>query len=254
MTPSERRSSRGRVAFHAYRAVAWLGRALPEHTGRLLFRLVRARWRTTVRTGRAGDGRREPGPGARPARRRPARAGLDAGGVRQLRPLLVRLVPRPCGSRSTSSLDRFECVGDREHRRHALAAGTGVIVALPHIGNWDVAARWLDARGSTAVAVAEQLDRPGCSTCSCGTARRSGCEVIGLVRRRASGSKLRQALADEPPGRARRRPRSDRARGRGRDVRRARAGSRPARRCSRSRRARPSWWRPSIRPRTAGSA
>ncbi len=39
----------------------------------------------------------------------------------------------------------------------AAAAGTGLVVALPHMGNWDVAARWMAASGHPALAVAERL-------------------------------------------------------------------------------------------------
>ena len=123
----------------------WLGRDAARAHGRLLFRLV-GRLALHARARRARHGRREPGAGARPARRRSARAGRRRG--RRSRRYarywfdsfhVVGLVRR-------ASLERFECVGI-EHLQEALAAGTGVIMALPHIGNWDVAGRVADARG-----------------------------------------------------------------------------------------------------------
>ena len=45
-----------------------------------------------------------------------------------------------------------------EHRlREAYAAGTGVVVALPHMGNWDWAGAWACATGMPLATVAERL-------------------------------------------------------------------------------------------------
>jgi phosphatidylinositol dimannoside acyltransferase len=44
-----------------------------------------------------------------------------------------------------------------DHLDTAIARGRGVVVALPHMGNWDVAALWLVAHGSTFTTVAERL-------------------------------------------------------------------------------------------------
>jgi phosphatidylinositol dimannoside acyltransferase len=44
-----------------------------------------------------------------------------------------------------------------EHIEAGLAAGRGVILALPHIGNWDAAGHWLALNGYPLVAVAEEL-------------------------------------------------------------------------------------------------
>ncbi len=47
-----------------------------------------------------------------------------------------------------------------EHVDAALEGGAGVVCALPHMGNWDVAGRWLSARGYRIAAVAEVLRPP----------------------------------------------------------------------------------------------
>ena len=44
-----------------------------------------------------------------------------------------------------------------EHIDAAARAGKGLIIALPHMGNWDVAALWLIARGHPFTTVAERL-------------------------------------------------------------------------------------------------
>lgn len=45
-----------------------------------------------------------------------------------------------------------------EHVEHSLARGQGTILALPHLGGWEWAGRWLALRGVEVVAVAERLD------------------------------------------------------------------------------------------------
>jgi KDO2-lipid IV(A) lauroyltransferase len=47
-----------------------------------------------------------------------------------------------------------------EHIDDGLKAGRGVILALPHMGNWDAAGHWLAIHGYPLVAVAEELRPP----------------------------------------------------------------------------------------------
>jgi KDO2-lipid IV(A) lauroyltransferase len=47
-----------------------------------------------------------------------------------------------------------------DHVAAGLAAGRGVILALPHLGGWEWAGRWLADRGVPVTAVAERLDPP----------------------------------------------------------------------------------------------
>jgi KDO2-lipid IV(A) lauroyltransferase len=69
--------------------------------------------------------------------------------------------------RGTSSDDaleaRFVC-GGFEHVEAALDAGRGVILAVPHVGNWDMAGTWvagrLRARGRRLSAVVERVEPP----------------------------------------------------------------------------------------------
>lgn len=63
-----------------------------------------------------------------------------------------RLPSMPVGS----ILPRVDTDG-AEHIDAAMAAGRGVILALPHSGNWDVAAIWLVAHGLPFTTVAERL-------------------------------------------------------------------------------------------------
>ena len=47
-----------------------------------------------------------------------------------------------------------------EHIAAAIAAGRGVVLALPHLGNWDAAGAWLAGQGYTVTVVAEPLEPP----------------------------------------------------------------------------------------------
>jgi KDO2-lipid IV(A) lauroyltransferase len=47
-----------------------------------------------------------------------------------------------------------------EHIRAAIDAGTGAVLALPHLGSWDFAGAWLAGRGYTVTVVAEVLEPP----------------------------------------------------------------------------------------------
>lgn len=50
-----------------------------------------------------------------------------------------------------------DCLRGREHIDAALAAGTGIVLALPHSGNWDMAGVWVVQRYGTFTTVAERL-------------------------------------------------------------------------------------------------
>ncbi len=53
-------------------------------------------------------------------------------------------------------LSRVEC--DTAYRlREGLDGGKGLVCALPHLGNWDAAGRWMRALGIPVLAVAEEL-------------------------------------------------------------------------------------------------
>ena len=51
----------------------------------------------------------------------------------------------------------FEVVGYDEHLVPALAQGKGVILALPHLGGWEWAGRWMTDRGHPMTVVVEPL-------------------------------------------------------------------------------------------------
>jgi KDO2-lipid IV(A) lauroyltransferase len=76
-------------------------------------------------------------------------------------------------------LAKVEC--DTAHRIDAaLRCTKGAIVALPHLGNWDVAGRWMAAIGHPVVAVAEELEPRRLFELFVEHRRSIGMEVVGL--------------------------------------------------------------------------
>lgn len=61
-------------------------------------------------------------------------------------------------SLSPSIIERGFTVDGYEHIQQAAARGKGVILALPHLGGWEWAGRWLSTQGHTVAAVAEKLE------------------------------------------------------------------------------------------------
>jgi phosphatidylinositol dimannoside acyltransferase len=145
------------VAYHAYRAIAWLGRTMPERRGQRLFAAV-ARLahdlmpgvRRTVALNQAQVLGRRPGdPLVRSSTKEAfetyARYWYDTFHLNVLDDQLLG--------------ERFNAV-DVDNLWTALEGGRGAICALPHMGNWDVAGRWLLTTGQRLVSVAEQLEPP----------------------------------------------------------------------------------------------
>lgn len=58
------------------------------------------------------------------------------------------------------AVDRGMTVHGYEHVEAALAAGNGVILALPHLGGWEWAGRWLADKGLGVTAVVEAIEPP----------------------------------------------------------------------------------------------
>ncbi len=153
----ERTDGKGRLAVRLHLAAERLATSLPERLGRRLFDLL-----------------------ARVAFR------LASGVRRIVARNLARVLGRPPGSplvqaatreafRSygrywfdtffikTLSRERFAArfrIEGREHLDAAAEAGRGALLALPHLGNWDVAGRWVAEHGFRITAVAEELKPP----------------------------------------------------------------------------------------------
>lgn len=82
-----------------------------------------------------------------------------------------------------------------EHVDAALAAGRGIILALPHMGNWDAAGHWLCANGYRMTAVAEELKPPEVFELFLRHRRALGMGIVPLTGDRSAGPRLVQLLA-----------------------------------------------------------
>ena len=88
---------------------------------------------------------------------------------------------------------RFRCRGI-EHVAAAVADGTGAVLALPHLGNWDFAGAWLALQGYTVTVVAEPVEPPELFEWFVETRARLGMRVIPLSP--SAGTEVLRALAD----------------------------------------------------------
>ena len=79
----------------------------------------------------------------------------------------------------TSFIAGFRCEGE-EHVRAASRLGRGVIMALPHLGNWDLAGAWLASEGYALTVVAELVEPPELFDWFLDTRARLGMRVVAL--------------------------------------------------------------------------
>jgi phosphatidylinositol dimannoside acyltransferase len=68
----------------------------------------------------------------------------------------------------------------REHLAKGMAAGAGVIMALPHVGSWEWGGSWLDSIGYPMTAVAEVLEPPELFEWFIGQRRAMGLTILPL--------------------------------------------------------------------------
>jgi lauroyl/myristoyl acyltransferase len=186
-------SARERVAYRGFAAVAWLGRTLPTHTGRLLFRWagslayhVAPKVRATVAANQARVlGRPTDDPlvvaSTKEAFRRYARYWFDAFDVVDW---------------SDDRIDGSFAWTGLEHLADPVHAGTGVIAVLPHMGKWDAAGRAMLQRGLPVVSVAERLRPEELFRLFLEHRQSLGMTIIGLDQNGRVGRELTNAIGD----------------------------------------------------------
>lgn len=81
---------------------------------------------------------------------------------------------------SARAVDRGMRADGYEHITEGLAAGNGVILALPHLGGWEWAGRWLIDKGLELTVVVERLEPPELFEWFAGLRRALGMNVVGL--------------------------------------------------------------------------
>jgi lauroyl/myristoyl acyltransferase len=90
--------------------------------------------------------------------------------------------------------ERVDCDGF-EHLQAAAARHRGLLLALPHLGNWDLAGAWLATKGYRVTAVAEPVDPPELFDWFAATREQIGIQVVALGP--DAGSAMLGALREE---------------------------------------------------------
>ena len=93
-------------------------------------------------------------------------------------------------------IDRRFSIDGLEHVDRAMEAGRGIIVAAPHMGNWDAGAHWLCTRGYKLAAVAEELKPPEVFELFFRHRRALGITIVPLSEGKRVGERLVGLLAE----------------------------------------------------------
>jgi len=168
---------RARAAYLGYRAAAEVARVLPPALAGPLARATSRVYEASNPARRLQVARNLDRVAGHPldpgARRRAMRATFDFYG--RYWHELFRLAVEDPGP----LLADFDCDG-LERLDRAAAAGRGVLVALPHLGNWDLTGAWIAARGYQLTVVAEPVDPPELFDWFVATRARLGMRVVAL--------------------------------------------------------------------------
>jgi lauroyl/myristoyl acyltransferase len=166
----------GRAAYLAYRAGADIARALPPALGLGLARTI-SRGMTPF----WGSRRREVARNFR----RASGGSLDESALRRGVSAVFANYARYWHElfrlrEEASSLETDTDSEGYEHIQVPQASGRGVILALPHVGNWDAAGAWLAGRGHGLTVVAEPVSPPELFEWFAAERRALGMEVVPL--------------------------------------------------------------------------
>jgi phosphatidylinositol dimannoside acyltransferase len=168
--------ARARAAYLGYRAAAEAARVLPPALARPLARTTGRAWRLTQPNRRHQVARNLARvlPDAPRAERHQAQERVFDYYARYWHELFRLAVEDPA-----PLLADFTCEG-LEHLETAAAVGRGVVLALPHLGNWDLAGAWLAEKGYQISVVAELAEPPELFEWFVETRARLGMRVIAL--------------------------------------------------------------------------
>lgn len=181
------------LAYHGYRTAERLAMSLPERAGRRLFVALGAAAyrllpgvRATVIANQARALGVEPDDpraalSAREAFALYARYWFDTFRIRVL---------------SAEELNARTRVVGLDHIDRALEAGSGCLAVLPHMGNWDVAGRFLVVNGYRLASVAEELRPRRLFELFLRHREELGLHIVPLTRNGRVGERLKQLLSD----------------------------------------------------------
>jgi KDO2-lipid IV(A) lauroyltransferase len=190
--PRVTETPRERLAYWTYRSAEALGAVTPDRIGRPLARI-------------AGDlgARLLPGIRATVTENQARVLGVDPGteiarvAAREAFELYARYWYDTFRVRAIDhdEIVRRTTASGLEHIDAALEGGKGAICALPHMGNWDAAGRWLSALGYRIAAVAEVLRPPRLFELFLRHREELGMRIVPLAG--GTGRRLGALLADD---------------------------------------------------------
>jgi lauroyl/myristoyl acyltransferase len=170
-------AARARAVYLGYRAAAEVARVLPPALAQPLARAAATAWRVAQPARRQQVERNldriEPAPLDPRARRRTVATVFDYYS-RYWHELFRLAIDDPDGL-----VAGFGCDG-LEHLEAATAGGRGAIIALPHLGNWDVGGAWLTSIGYRLTVVAEPVEPAELFDWFVATRERLGMRVVPL--------------------------------------------------------------------------
>src|SRR6266542_1391955 len=190
---STRESASDRLTYLSIRATQWLGMHLPRRIGlpaaQSYFRLLYeggAGQREVV----AGNLSRVLGhPPDSPLVQTATRECFALYGRYWYETFALRTMP-------PEEVDRRFSVEGLDHADRALAQGRGVVLTLPHMGNWDAAGHWLCIKGYRMTAVAEELKPRSVFELFLRHRRALGMGIVPLSTAASVGGKLLELLRE----------------------------------------------------------
>ncbi len=181
------------LAFHGYRTAERLAMSLPERVGRRLFvglgdaayRLLPGVRATVIANQSRALGVDPDDPRAALA----AREAFELYARYWFDTFRARVLP-------VDELNARTRVEGLEHIDRALEGGSGCLAVLPHMGNWDIAGRFLAANGYRLASVAEELRPRRLSELFLRHREELGMRIVPLTRNGRVGDRLKQLLSE----------------------------------------------------------
>jgi phosphatidylinositol dimannoside acyltransferase len=188
-----RASPREQVAYRGLQALEWVGMHLPRRAG-IAFSEAAGKALFSRLTGQ----RRVVAENLARVLGYPPRSALVQTAARECFVLYARYWYETFALRSmpVDEVNRRFTIEGLEHIDAAVAAGSGMVVALPHMGNWDAAGHWLAVNGYRMTAVAEELKPPSVFDLFYRHRRALGMNIVSLSDGRKAGETLIRLLAE----------------------------------------------------------
>ena len=182
-----------RFATFTMRAAEWIGMNVPRRAG-----IATARWFMRAQYRRSDTQRETVASNLARVLGHPPDSALVQAATRDAFDLYGRYWYETFALRTmpTDEVNRRFSLTGLEHIDASIAAGHGVVMALPHMGNWDAAGHWLAINGYRMTAVAEELKPKEVFDLFYRHRRALGMDIVPLSEGRRVAELLMGVLAD----------------------------------------------------------